>query len=531
MRIPLALLVLALLPVAQAATFGAPEAPIFQELAVPLPSGPLPFVGVGASLAATDSGAGEPTIGIPWDTDHLFYHAGSSTVRATFDAAGTPTWEDVTAPYQIPINLDPMLVADPDTGRIFAGGLHGGCSWMMYSDDDGENWLPTGNMCSGSNFDHQSIGLGPPAGVIPAPEGSHVGYYCAQGSTGISCARSVDQGTTWLPFQTVAGSCGGFHGHIRVSPLTGFVAVPTASCGEHSGYIATADGGLSWSAHEVEASADWSNGFDPGIQFTRQGGWMYYGMASEHGIYMGLSKDEGATWEPLGGGMGVTPTTWLDVGQFHDPPVVSGVFTNVQAGDDERAAIAFIGLEGGPGKNETFLKSNQIYQCGERQAELVWHYYIALTYDAGQSWTVQRMSKDPVQVGGIFDVVIGGDGSCRNLLDFQDMDIDSTGRIHVGWADGCVRDCATTPVPEADGWRTDAPRLFRQTGGRGLFAQFDLTDVPDTVLDTDGDGLVDADDPDADGDGRLDAPAKDTPAPGLALFGLALVAMALTRRR
>ena len=489
MRVPIVLLLLLLvLPVAQAAFGGGAFA--IEEHDVPAPS------------------AGEPTIGIPWNTDSLFFHEGVQTFRARFDAADKPTWDDVTPPYQVPTNLDPRLVADVDTGRVFAGGLLGPCSSMMYSDDDGETWLPTINMCSGSNFDHQSIGLGPAAGPIPGlQEGRHIGYYCAQGATGISCARSLDEGSTWGPFQTVAGSCGGFHGHIRVSPLTGFVTVPTASCGDHSGYIATADGGVSWTAHEVEMSAEWTNGFDPSIQFSRTSGWMYYGMASEHGVYMGLSKDQGATWEPLGGGMGVEPTTWLDVGQFHDPPVISGVFTNVQAGDDERAAVAFIGLEGGPGKNETLFRTNGIYRCDENQEQLVWHYYVAITYDAGKTWAVHKMSKDPVQVGGIYDVVVDGGGGCRNLLDFQDMDIDSKGRIHVGLADGCTRQCAETQAPPAsgsslEGYRDAAPRVYRQVSGHGLFAEFDTQPVPViSILDKDGDGL-DADaDADIDGDG------------------------------
>lgn len=501
----------ALLPVAQAATFGAAEPLRFQELEVPT------------------NGASEPTIGIPWNTDSLFYHESVRTLRARFDDLGQPTWVDVTPPYAIPINLDPMLVADVDTGRVFAGGLLGPCSVMMYSDDDGETWLPTINMCSGEDFDHQSIGLGPPVGPIPGvQEGRHVGYYCGQGGT-VSCARSLDEGTTWLPFQVVPGSCGGFHGHIRVSPLTGFVVVPTSSCGDHSGFISTADGGLTWESHEVTASAAWTNGFDPSVQFSRPSGWMYYGMASEHGVYMALSKDQGTTWEDLGGGMGVAPTTWLDVGQFHDPPILSGVFTNVQAGDDERAVVTFIGLEGGPGTNATFLRSDGIYNCDERQDELVWHYYAAVTYDAGQTWSVNRLTTDPVQVGGIYDVVVDGSGSCRNLLDFQDMDIDSKGRIHIGWADGCVRVCAQTAKPEAEGWRETEARVLRQVGGRGLFAAFDLPDQ-------DGDGLPDASDPEPTVPTVPTEPTatqgdKQTPMPGLVLLAVALAITLAVRRR
>lgn len=509
---------------------------------------PVPVFGAGPvvfqELEVPGDSAAEPTIGIPWGTDSLFYYPVSEagaltdpgslamhTMRARFDANGVPTWDQVDPPYQVPINLDPMLVADPDTGRVFSGGLLGPCSSMVYSDDDGETWLPTINMCSGEDFDHQSIGLGPPAGPIPSPEGTHVGYYCGQGGS-ISCARSLDQGTTWGPFVQVPGSCGGFHGHIRVSPTTGFVVVPTASCGQHSGYIATADGGVTWTAHEIPASAEWTNGFDPSAQFSRPGGWLYYGMVSEHGIYVALSKDEGATWEPLGGGMGVAETTWLDVGQFHDPPVVAGVFTNVQAGDDERVALSFIGLEGGPGKDLEFLKSNQIYQCNDRQDELVWHYYVALSYDAGRTWSVHKLTTDPVQVGGIYDVVIGGGGGCRNLLDFQDMDIDSKGRIHIGWADGCTGACATDPDVGSDGARDSAPRLLRQVGGKGLFKEFD---TPEPPADQDGDGIPDAQDADANGNGIPDAdegkPAKESPGLAPVLILVALASMALWRRR
>ena len=527
-----------------------------------------------ATIEVPGTTASEPTIGIPWTTDSLFFWpvggtgkaVGSALLRARFDASGQPTWDDVTPAYMAPVNLDPMLVADPDTGRVFAGGLLGPCSSMVYSDDDGATWLPSLNMCSGKDFDHQSVGLGPPAGAVPSPEGTHVGYYCAQGGT-ISCARSVDQGSTWLPFQAVPGSCGGFHGHIRVSPSTGFVVVPTASCGQHAGYITTADGGLTWSSHEVEGSAKWTNGFDPSAQFTRPGGWMYYAMASEHGVHVALTKDEGKTWEALGGGMGRGSSAWLDVGQFHDPPVVSGVFTNVQAGDDERVAISFLGLEAGPGADAKFLTSNKIYQCDDRQDEMVWHAYLALSYDAGQTWTVERVTDDPVQVGGIWDVTIGGNGGCRNLLDFNDMDIDSHGRIHIGIADGCTKACAENPQPKGDGFRSRTPVLFRQVAGRGLFKAYDgpdtrpdldhdgIPDAKDTDLDgdgvpnsqerdVDGDGVDDAQDTDRNGDGVPDAaqgnvtipdytpPAPEKESPGLVVWGiLAAVGLALFARR
>lgn len=464
MRTALALIAVLLLLATAAsaqtsADFGLPGEATFDEFVVPI-----------------DGDTPEPTVGIPWNTDSVFYHSGSTTLRARFSDAGEPDWVDVTPPYQVPINLDPMLHADSDSGRIWAGGLHGLCSVMMMSDDDGETWTPSGNMCSGQNFDHQSIGSGPSVGVNVEPGYGYTAYYCAQGG-GISCAFSVDGGRAWGPFQEAPGPCGGFHGHIRTSPLTGFVAVPVASCGDHNGYITSSDGGITWLSNAIEASDEWTNGFDPSLQFTRQTGWMYYGMATEKGAYIGLSKDQGATWEPIGGGMGVDPSVWLDVGQFHDPPVVAGVFADVQAGDDERVAFSFIGLEAGPGADLDYLRSNEIYSCHERQDELVWHYYVAFSYDAGDTWTVTKFSKDPVQVGGIFDVLVDSSG-CRNLLDFNDMDIDSMGRVYVGWADGCIRACADSSRPESDGYRQAQGKLSRQTSGLGLFSAYDEPAAP-----------------------------------------------------
>ncbi len=461
-----------------------------------------------ANLFSSDR-AGEPTLGIPWNTNSVFFQAAATTYRVQFDELGEASWRDVTPLYQVPINLDPMLHADPDTGRVWAGGLLGPCSVMMYSDDDGASWLPSHNMCSGVRFDHQSIGSGPAAGVAPAVGHEHVAYYCGQGGT-IACARSLDGGVTWLPFQDVPGLCGGFHGHIRVSRPTGYAAVPVADCGRDHGFIVTDDGGLTWDSAVIPGTGEWTNGFDPSLQFTRGSGWLYYGMASEHGIHVALSKDEGASWEPLGQGHGQADA-WLDIGALHEPPIVAGVFADVQAGDDNRVAMSFLGLEGGPGADLDFLTSPDIYQCNDRQDELVWHYYAAFSYDAGQTWDVRRISDDPVQVGGIFDVLVGGGGNCRNLLDFNDMDIDSTGRVYIGFADGCLDECARTAEPGSRGYRQEYATILRQATGLGLFAEYDQTPVSEPVSQTGSDESV--------------------PSPGSALVVAALAAAGLAGRR
>lgn len=442
--------------------------------------------------------APEPTIGIPWTTDHIFYHAGSTTIRFKPQAPAGEQWADVTPPYQVPVNLDPMLVVHEETGRMLAGGLLGACSVMMISDDDGETWLPTANMCSGAQFDHQSVGLGvkPGLGAITGTAFDLNGYYCGQLGQ-IGCSVSLDGGVTWTaPSPVLLSNCGGFHGHWRTNAQTGEAFLPVGSCGAQHGMIvpsvALEAGGVTGLLFEerlVEGSHTWTGGFDPSVGISRPSGVLYYGMADSAGARIAISEDNGETWEKLGPN---ADTTWLDVGQFHEPRILHATFADVQAGDDDRAAFSFIGLEAtGNPLIDRHLRTNAVYSCydkGEgtsewgaagfplKQSDMVWHYYVAFTFDRGVTWEVRRISEDPVQIGGVYDSLTDDSGGCRNLLDFNDMDIDSQGRVHIAYADGCTGDCASAApahAPGRSGYRDQAPRLFRQVGGRGLFAAYD----------------------------------------------------------
>ena len=69
----------------------------------------------------------------------------------------------------------------------------------------------------------------------------------------------------------------------------------------------------------------------------------------------------------------------------------------------------------------------------------MWHIYAASTFDGGATWTTVRVTpvNDPVQRGSI---CTGGTtcGADRNLLDFNDTEIDHEGRVIIAFADGCV---------------------------------------------------------------------------------------------
>ena len=59
----------------------------------------------------------------------------------------------------------PLLDMAVDSRGGIAVGTTGGS--VFVSDDDGESWTPAGNMCSGPQFDHQSIGSGPWSSTSP----------------------------------------------------------------------------------------------------------------------------------------------------------------------------------------------------------------------------------------------------------------------------------------------------------------------------------------------------------------------------
>ena len=514
---------------ARSPAFGAPGLPRFHPYYLP------------EDLASAHN-SGEPTIGIPWNTDHVFFQAFQKTHRAAFDdarlvdGAADVEWTDV-SPAFTPINVDPMIHADYQTGRIFAGGLAGPCSLMGLSDDDGETWVPAANMCSGPQFDHQSVGSGPwsvtsPDSLARAAVYPRATYYCAQLAL-TSCATSLDGGRAWLPFTEVTGPCGGLHGHIAVSEATGFAAVPHGGCassesptatgaGNFVGFAYTSNNGATWTSRIMPDAAD-GEGFDPDLVFSQESGWLWLAQADANGIHIALSKDEGSTWETLGSNMttvGAEPASWYNLtATFTDPvtghPLVFGSFPDLEAGDDDRVALAFMGTTN-PDGEEPFD------DCSDVSDGNVWHYYLSQSFDGGATWTTSRLWEDPIQVGAIWNN--GGGEPCRNLLDFNDMDMDSQGRLHIALADGCTEECAddyfawangTGEAPKGEDSRDSWGVILRQATGRGLFAQYDIPDEFVVPSET-------------------EEPAAEEAAPGLpALAVLAAVAVAavVVRRR
>jgi hypothetical protein len=214
----------------------------------------------------------------------------------------------------------------------------------------------------------------------------------------------------------------------------------------------SSDNGKTWTVRTVPNSLPGDT--DPAVSIGANGT-VYLGFANGDGTqHVAVSHDKGVTWANdfnVGASQGIHNT----------------VFPTAVAGDDNRAAVSWIG---------TTTAGN--YQDAAN-FHGVWHLYTAFTYDGGASWlTVDDTPTDPVQIGSICTAgtTCGND---RNLLDFIGSTIDKQGRVQVGWADGCTGSCASTGVNNFDAYAT----ITRQYAGLTMFSANDpLPNVAVTAL-------------------------------------------------
>jgi len=398
--------------------------------------------------------AGEPSIGVNWNTGSAMYQAYYSTYRVKFNDDVSPaavSWKDVTAGLPdctAEESLDPILWTDHKTGRTYESQLIVNPalnSLTCFSDDDGDNWTVSEGGGIGSGVDHQTLGGGPFAdtGIGPVTNYPDIVYYCSQDDAAALCSVSRDGGVTFSPAVPIytLEECGGLHGHVKVGPK-GTAYVPNGSCGNSQAVIVSTDNGSNWAIRKNPDSSP-DIGSDPAVQVGANGT-TYFGYQNADGhAHAAISLDHGQTWkydQDIGAQIGIKNI----------------VFPAVIAGDDNRAAVAFLGT-----------KTAGNYQSSDFSG--VWHLYIATTYDGGKTWvTSDATPNDPVQRGPICT----GGTTCsghRNLLDFIGIDVDHEGRVLVAYADGCTGDCVSGGPNNNDALAT----IARQTSGKRLFAKYD----------------------------------------------------------
>src|SRR5439155_11055202 len=201
--------------------------------------------------------AGEPSIGVNWNTGRTMYQAGLQTLRVDFSTT-PPTWTDVSHPVTSTISLDPILFTDHTTGRTFVSQLSGGCSLMAFTDNDGASWTPNPIGCGlAGAADRQTVGGGTfaPRPIGPLTSYPHTVYYCAQAIVSAQCSISQDGGLNFNPAVSIynATQCGGLHGHEKSAP-DGTAYVPNADCGGKAAAVISKDNGVTWTVSKIPDS-------------------------------------------------------------------------------------------------------------------------------------------------------------------------------------------------------------------------------------------------------------------------------------
>ena len=398
--------------------------------------------------------AGEPSVGYNPSTGSVLFQSYTRTLRVTFNDAVTPataTWTNKQPPTSI-FNIDPILFTDQGATppRTYAGGLNGECSVLAYTDNDGNSWTPMTNACASPAFDHQTIGAGPWIGAGPA--GATYGravYYCAQYVIA-QCATSSNGGLSFGAGVPVQGACGSLHGHVKVAP-NGAAFLPFADCGGRAGLGFTLNNGLTWFSRPLPSgisnAAPPAAGFDPSVGIAPNNTLYFAWQGTNNHPMVAVSSDGGLSYYNV-----------KDLATTLSPNVVQSTFQTVVVGDNDRAAVAFLGstTTGNP-----FASS----------WNGVWDLYVSYTFDGGATWTTVKATTDPVQRGWM----CASGTTCtsgRNLLDFMDVTVDSKGRVLVGYADGCISTCAGASGTKAMS-NADRGTIARQSGGTGLFSAWD----------------------------------------------------------
>ena len=434
--------------------------------------------------------AGEPSIGINWNTGNVMTMSRLQANRTTFNDSTSPA-NPVTGttffPRPItlaPTGFDPIGFTDPITGRSIFGELVivGGSTVAVLSDDDltsVSNAIQTGGPTQG--VDHQTIAGGPPNPSVPLrqPTGNypHLWYYASQSIATATVATSFDGGFTYQPAVPAYNltQCNGLHGHLKVAP-DGTVYLPNKGCGGKSGFAVSEDNGLTWTVRTVPTST--SGNTDPSVGIGA-GGRVYFAYAGgDNRPHVAISNDRGVTF-----------TNDFDLSRSVTPNLTAAVFPHAVAGDNDRAAVFFIATSStNPG--DPVGDDAGVPFAG------TWYPYMATTYDGGQTWSVVRADNDPLLPPGTKNPVQQGvvctngttcpDGT-RNLLDFNEMTVDSRGRVVAVYADGChtvgaantLHPCMTPP--DNDPIQTTKTQnqaiarltILRQRDGLRLFGAFD----------------------------------------------------------
>lgn len=385
------------------------------------------------------AGTFEPTMGADPDGNLYYARADWNGVAIGFGAGimrssdQGETWTDVTprlAGHALPPETnDPMIYADPSTGRVFQFHMSPilTCSVLSFSDDAGETWTTNPVGCGPTGvWDHQSMVAAAPRGVdtIGYP---NVLHQCVNAVYAAMCSRSLDGGTTWSPStpaylnEGIAGLFGAQHGHLAAGP-DGTVYLPSPMMATVPTVWVSRDDGLTWERSVISPTSIPFT--DPAVAVDADGN-VYATFVDHDGwLHYAVSTDQARSWSEA------VPVA----------PGIAATLPAIAAGDPGRVVIAYPGtgdLPGGFGTPKDAVDP----------ATVAWGGYLTVSTDAlsaSPTFTTVRATGDDPLVRGRAACASGG--RCAYQVDFIDVLVDPTGRVFASLADGCTGACATTPT-------------------------------------------------------------------------------------
>lgn len=414
--------------------------------------------------------AAEPTIGVNRNNT-AFFAAGAFDSVVGVDGVARlartvvmrsrnkgKTWDPISPAFPLselsttepPFSLDPMIHVDPATGRVYSVELYVGCSWAVFSDDEGFTWKRNMLACGQPVNDHHTIMTAtPPAGLSTIGYPNML-YYCFNRVADSSCGRSLDGGSTFSPAGTaftgvdaVSGNvCGGLHGHLAADNV-GRLFLPKGHCNLPWTAISN-DGAITWTRANITKHTPMDD-HEVSVAVDRAGN--IYAVWADRTFrlpFLSSSQDHGKTWS--------TPIMMA-------PPGVHEVnFPTITAGDSGRIAVLFPGSQSSDFSDET----------------RPWNIYVvvsttALDADPTFTWTTANNPNDPVHRGTC------GPGRCDaedrgSMFDFLDIQVSPADGAFWGTAsDTCVGECVTNP--QAPKLRPGQGVAIRQLKGPSLFTK------------------------------------------------------------
>jgi len=243
-------------------------------------------------------------------------------------------------------------------------------------------------------------------------------YYASQDIGDAAMALSQDGGLTYEaahPMYTVL-DCGGLHVTLRLA--RGIVYLPNKSCGSTQGLIVSMDNGLTFTVQPVIGSTP--NSSDPSVGNRLPKDACILATLPEMDIrHITVSDDQGRSWHrDLDVGV---PFSIRNAVFPESLPVTTTVRPSLLSWVRPRLAMP------------------QGADTGPTPFNGVWHGYIATTYNGGRTWfTVDATPNDAAQLGVICTQGTTCPSGTRNLLDFNDLTVDKTGRVFAAYTDGCI---------------------------------------------------------------------------------------------